>query len=468
MKLTQRTNSISLKLGLLFSSVFITIIFILEMVLYGVFINIFLDYVTQDLLSRGRNHVKILEENYNPETINHVVIMEKGSRTSALITDSSNQIIASSVRPDQDMKSHILKSSDIKIDKILEEDWKNHHYLITVTSIGDGNGHLYMYYPTKIVREVVLVLKLLIFITFIGTILVSFGLIGILSQKITRPLLIMKDATKKIAKGEYKQKIKTKGNDEIAQLGQTIQRLGEQLQEYEDTRNEFLADVSHEIRTPLTYIKGYSEILSKGLYKNSKEQAEYTDIINKEANRLTFLINDLFEMSKLRTGKFELSLAMANIIPILSKVVINLTPAATKKGIGVIMELDKEIPNIYLDVHRMEQVLYNLIENAIKYTDRGEITVKSYEKNEMIVIEIRDTGIGIPKQDISKVWERFYRVDKSRTRKTGGSGLGLFVVKQIVEAHGGEITVNSIENQGSTFRIYFNKKTTEGSLWELN
>ncbi|AGK55650.1 HAMP domain-containing sensor histidine kinase [Bacillus sp. 1NLA3E] len=450
-----RVSGISLKLGLLFSSVFLTLIFILELVLYGVFMHIFVDYVTQDLLERGSNHAKILSENYNQNTIDHVITMEKGGRTSVLITDSNNQIIASSVHPDKDMKSHLLKQGNMKVNKLLEKDWKHHDYLISVTTIGHNKGHLYMYYPTNIVREIVLVLKILILLTFIGMILLSFGLIGILSQKITRPLLIMKDATQKMAKGEYKQKITTKGNDEVAQLGQSIQGLGEKLQAFEDSRNDFLADVSHELRTPLTYIKGYSDILSKGMYKNSIEQAEYTAIINKEANRLSFLLNDLFEMSKLQVGKFELSMEMANINTIIEKVIMNLTPAAVEKGIVLKRNLANDIPELNIDIQRMEQVLYNLIENALKYTDKGEITVKAYQEKETKIIEISDTGIGIPKLDIPYIWERFYRVDKSRTRNTGGSGLGLFVVKQIVEAHGGKIEVNSIVGMGSTFRIYF-------------
>jgi signal transduction histidine kinase len=192
------------------------------------------------------------------------------------------------------------------------------------------------------------------------------------------------------------------------------------------------------------------------MYKNSIEQAEYTAIINKEANRLSFLLNDLFEMSKLQVGKFELSLEMANINTIIEKVMMNLSPAAVEKGIVLKRNLANDIPELNIDIQRMEQVLYNLIENALKYTDKGEITVKAYQEKETKIIEISDTGIGIPKLDIPYIWERFYRVDKSRTRNTGGSGLGLFVVKQIVEAHGGKIEVNSIVGMGSTFRIYFN------------
>jgi two-component system, OmpR family, sensor histidine kinase BaeS len=459
MKFAKRISSVSLKLGLLFSSVFLALIFILEFILYSLFTNVFVDYVTQDLQLRGNNHAKILENSFNQTTIHHVIAMEKGARTAVLITDSDNQIIASSINADEyHIKSHILQNGNLKKSKILEKDWKNHDYIITVTPIGNKHGNLYMYYPSMIIKEIDLVIKILIFFTFIGTILLSFGLIGILSQKLARPLLIMKDATKKMARGEYKQEIITKGNDEVAQLGQSIQSLGEKLQEYEDTRNDFLADVSHEIRTPLTYIRGYSDILSKGMYKNKEELVEYTSIINKEADRLTFLINDLFEMSKLQVGRFELNMEMANINSILEKVVMNLTPAAIKKGIDIKAHYAEDIPKINLDVQRMEQVIYNLIENAIKYTDHGEITISSYKNKEMVVIDIKDTGVGIPEQDIPRIWDRFYRVDKSRTRKTGGSGLGLFLVKSIVEAHRGEIIADSQEDKGSTFTIYLNRE----------
>lgn len=144
----------------------------------------------------------------------------------------------------------------------------------------------------------------------------------------------MKEATIKMSKGSYRQKIPVKGNDEIAQLGYSIQTLGEQLQYFEDSRNEFLAAVSHEIRTPLTYIKGYSDVLSKGMIKSREEQAEYLKIINKETNRLNFLVNDLFEMSKLQTGKFEINREWTKINDIIEKVMYSLNPAAEKK-IGI-------------------------------------------------------------------------------------------------------------------------------------
>jgi two-component system, OmpR family, sensor histidine kinase BaeS len=449
-------NSISFKLGLLFSGVFIVLLLILGIVLYGVFTNLFVDYIKQDLLARGTNHAKVLEEEFDQSTINHVIEMERNVITEVVITDNQQRILASSIKPNRDIKEHLSTGDSEKSSGIIEDGWRQHNYIISATKIGNGKGFVYMYYPAFILRDIVFVMNILIIVTSIGIILLALGLIGILSRRLAKPLLSMKEATNRMSLGKYKQVIPVSGEDEISQLGRSIQKLGEQLQDYEESRNEFLAAVSHEIRTPLTYIKGYSDILAKGIIKDSQEQAEYLKIINKETKRISILVNDLFEMSKLQLGTFELNKEWTYINPIIEKVISSLNPAATNKGLKLSGSLQSEVHTVHIDFQRMEQVLYNLIENAIKYTNEGEISVRSFTKKEFTVIEIEDSGIGIPQEDLPKIFDRFYRVDQSRTRKTGGTGLGLYVVKNIIESHGGEIRVGSIENQGSTFTIFLN------------
>lgn len=455
--MSSKLNSISFKLGLLFSGVFITLLLLLGLILYGVFTNMFVDYIKQDLLAKGQNHARILAEDFNQSAINHVVEMEKGVMTDVLVTDNKQQLVAYSNKPDKEMVDHLITKS-LSNGTILEEDWKQHNYLISVTPIGDNLGYVYMYYPASILREIVFVMNLLLIVATIGILLLAFGLIGILSRRLTRPLLYMKEATSKMAMGMYKQNIPVNGNDEVAQLGLSIKNLGDQLQYFEESRSDFLAAVSHELRTPLTYLKGYSDILNKDIIKDRKDQKEYLTIINKEAHRLSILINDLFEMSKLQTGQFVLKKELTNINQVIRKVTKNLNPVANEKGIGLILNLIEELPEISIDPQRMEQVIYNLIENAIKYTSQGTITIKSTLIRDFIVLQISDTGIGIPSEDLPKIWERFYRVDQSRTRKTGGSGLGLYVVKQIIDAHNGNIQVKSKENEGSVFTIYLEKE----------
>ncbi|WP_286231582.1 sensor histidine kinase [Neobacillus mesonae] len=453
MKKIKKINSISTKLGLLFSGIFVVLLLILGFILYGVFINIFGDYVKQDLLVRGNNHAKVLEGQFNEATIEHVIRMEIGATTKVLITNPNQSVIGSSVPLDEDMKNHLLpKGKLLKKGLLLESDWKHHDYIISVSPIGKNEGYVYMYYPSYIIREIVVVLNLLILIASLGVVLLAFGFIGILSKRLTKPLLIMKDATNRMSLGRYQQEIPVKGDDEIAQLGRTIQSLGEQLQYFEDSRNDFLAGVSHELRTPLTYIKGYSDILMKGMYQSSEEQKQYLQIINNEAKRISILVNDLFEMSKLQVNEFILDCEYSNINQIIEKVITNLKPEIWKKGIKINSNLH-EIPLIRIDPKRMEQVLYNLVENAMKYTQQGEILISSYKEKGFIKLKVKDTGIGIPKSELTKIFDRFYRVEHSRARMTGGTGLGLYVVKQIVKAHEGEITVESQENEGSTFTI---------------
>jgi signal transduction histidine kinase len=451
-------NSITFKIGLLFSAVFIVLLLLLGSILYGVFTNLFVDYVKQDLLARGNNHAGILDGEYNQATISHVIAMEKGVVTDVVITDYQQKVVASSINLDRDMKAHLLSKRSKKSSGFIEVDWKQHDYIITVSPIGNRQGFVYMYYPTYILKDIVYIMNMLIIVASLGIVLLAFGFIGLLSRKIAKPLLTMEAATNNMALGKYKQVIPVKGNDEISQLGNSIQLLGERLQYFEDSRNEFLAAVSHELRTPLTYIMGYSDILTKGSIKSSEEQGEYLKIINKEAKRITFLVNDLFEMSKLQVGIFELNKEWAEMNPIIEKVISSLKPAATNKGLIMSQNLQLENQTVYIDIPRMEQVLYNLIENAIKYTNKGKVIVRSYSKSEFTVIEIEDTGIGIPQGDLPRIWDRFYRVDQSRTRKTGGTGLGLYVVKNIIESHDGQIIAKSNENQGSTFIIFLKNK----------
>jgi two-component system, OmpR family, sensor histidine kinase BaeS len=454
MKRFIQIKSISVKLGLLLSGVFTFLLLILGTILYVVFTNLFVNYINQDLLERGINHANVLERQFNQETIEHVISMEKNVTTKVLVTDVEQNILASSITPDQDMIDHLLpKEMKLSNALLLEDDWREHDYMITVSPIGTNKGYVYMYYPANILREIVNVLNILMLVVSIGIVLLAFGFIGILSKKLAQPLLMMRDATNKMSLGKYEQKIPVSGKDEIAQLGTSIQSLGEQLQFFENSRNDFLASVSHELRTPLTYIKGYSDILNKGMVKNADEQREYLNIINKEATRISVLVNDLFELSKLQVGRYEFVKEWTDFNQVIEKVVSSLKPAIIKKGLRFSVSL-QSIPKIHIDEKRMEQVIYNLVENAMKYTNDGGITIHSAIEKEIVIVKISDTGIGIPESDLPKIWDRFYRVDQSRTRKTGGTGIGLYVVKKIVESHGGEVTVTSSENEGTTFTIF--------------
>ena len=447
-------NRISFKIGLLFSSIFLILLLLLGYISYGLFSQTFIDYISQDLLVRGDNHAQVLTDNFSPTTVNHVALMEKNVVTEVVVTDGDKKIIAHSDPINEGITEFINNTDMIRESKILNKNWTDYWYIATISPIDKGNsGYVYMFYPTDVLNEIVFVIKGLVFLSSIGVILIAVGLIVILSRKMTKPLLRMKEATNKMASGYYKQKLRVKGKDELAQLAESIQSLGEQLQHYEETRNEFLAGVSHELRTPLTYIKGYTDILAKGIITDEEEMKKYLNIINQETKRVTHLVNDLFELSKIQTGQFILNMELTEISSVLEKVINNLTPFVDKKGLKVIYHKEQKSSYAMADPYRLEQVFFNLIENAIKYTDEGEVRIKVSKEGEYIKIIIEDTGIGIARKELPKIWDRFYRVEKSRARKTGGSGLGLFLVKEIIQLHEGKIEINSKEGKGTIVTI---------------
>lgn len=449
-------NKISFKVGALFTIVFLILLLLLGSLLYLVFTQMFIDYVTNDLLVRGNNHASVLADNFNDVTIMHVGLMEENVVTSVIVTDFNNNILTSSDSVDSEMKRYLKMKQNSASSQILNKDWKEYQYITTVSTIENNLGYVYMFYPTSVIRETVLILKIFIGLASLGVILIAIGVIIFLSKKMTSPLIYMEEATKKMAKGEYRQDLNIKGEDEVAQLSNSIRILGNQLQHYEDTRNEFLASVAHELRTPLTYINGYSDILTKDLIKDKDEQRKYLTIINDETKRVTRLVNDLLELSKASVGKLTLNKDIVDINLILEKVINNLSPLAKQKGLTFNYN-SKKNAFLNIDPFRMEQVFFNLIENSIKYTDHGNVSVKIFEENELIKIIISDTGIGISEVDLPKIWDRFYRVDKSRARQTGGTGLGLNLVKEIIKLHEGEIDIKSTKGKGTTVYITLRK-----------
>jgi two-component system phosphate regulon sensor histidine kinase PhoR len=223
------------------------------------------------------------------------------------------------------------------------------------------------------------------------------------------------------------------------------------LKQLERQREEFVANVSHELRTPLSLIKGYVETLLDGARNNPEVAERFLKIIERNANRLDLLIQDLLAISALESGKMKLELQPTELRPLVEKVFNDLHSRAESKGVELINDLPAMTAKA--DVNRVDQVLANLVDNAIKYgRAQGCVTVGG-EKTDggKLEIFVRDDGPGIPPEALDRVFERFYRVDKARSRDQGGTGLGLSIVKHIVQSHGGEVWAKSELGKGTTF-----------------
>ena len=276
----------------------------------------------------------------------------------------------------------------------------------------------------------------------------------LISRKVVAPVQAMTAATQSIAEGHYEQRVEVRGSqregDELTQLAVRFNQMASTLHQTELLRRQLIGDVSHELRTPLTTIKGSLEGLIDGVLPPTPET--FQNILH-ETNRLQRLAADLQELSRVEAGEISLELETRDLVPIVEAVVERLRPQFDDKGIGLDLQLPAALPLVRLDADRISQVLVNLLGNALQYTPTGgQVTLRGTAIGANIEVQVQDTGIGIPPEHLPHLFTRFYRVDKSRSRPGGGSGIGLTIAKHLVEAHGGQIRAESGgTNQGSTF-----------------
>ncbi|MFA7677630.1 MAG: ATP-binding protein [Candidatus Omnitrophota bacterium] len=233
------------------------------------------------------------------------------------------------------------------------------------------------------------------------------------------------------------------------------------LRRLEKIRQDFVANVSHELRTPITSIRGYSETLLEGAIDDKNNARDFVKIIFNDSQRLIRLVDDLLDLSRIESGKLKINLKACSIKPIVERAVAALNKQIKEKSITFQIDIPDDVPSVLADETQIVQVLLNLADNANKYNcQNGKVTISAREKGKFVQVNVSDTGIGIPENDLPRVFERFYRVDKGRSRELGGTGLGLSIVKHIVGSHNGEVSVQSIVGKGSIFTFTLPKAET--------
>ncbi len=281
----------------------------------------------------------------------------------------------------------------------------------------------------------------------------------LLTRNIVSPVNAMMSASQRIAAGHYDERVEAIGSDELAQLAMRFNQMALQLEEVENKRRQLIGDVTHELRTPLTSIKGYMEGLVDGVLPAAPETY---DQIHHEASRLARLVDDLQELSRVEANAFSLDIHPTDLSSLVGTILKRLSPQATKKRITLRSNLPANLQHVQADEDRITQVLTNLVANALQYTpEDGSVTISAIQKDDEVIVSVKDSGIGIPPEHLQNLFTRFYRVDKSRSRNAGGgSGIGLTIARHLVEAHSGRIWVESAgEGKGSTFS--FSLKVTK-------
>ena len=271
------------------------------------------------------------------------------------------------------------------------------------------------------------------------------------SCRIMKPLNQMKDITEKLADGNLQERMPESDIPELNQLGTSFNYMASSLENVEKRRRELIGDMTHELRTPLTVVRGYLEELSNNSIEPSPEL--YLKLV-KETRRLERLIQDLQELSKAEAGYVSISLKPLNLLPILTTLVERFSDQILDEEPVIQLDCPQDLTPVLADSDRTEQILVNLLGNAMRYTETGTIIVKAWRDRHRVFISVIDTGIGIKPEDLPYVFERFWRADKSRSRYSGGTGIGLAITRRLVELQGGKIEVSSELGKGSIFTFY--------------
>lgn len=312
-------------------------------------------------------------------------------------------------------------------------------------------GILYLYYPLTKITEMAAPADSLLVLGAILFLIVATVFVFLTVKRIMAPLRDLKHAVQKMSSGDYSARVQVKTQDEVGQVAVAFNEMAEVIQREDESQKTFLAIVSHELRTPISFVKGYSESIVQGLV-DEQQKGEALQIIAREANRMERLTNDLMQLVR-HEGERDLMKMPLVFSEVLRESIQLVFIQAQKKQIRIETDFDENLI-VEGDEERLKQIFINVIENAIRYSyENSKITVRLFEQNKMAVVQLQDEGIGIAKEHVSKVTERFYRVNKARSRSDGGSGLGLSIASMLVQKHGGQLTIESEEGKGTLVQI---------------
>jgi len=441
------------------------ILFALISILY---INTYINYKTRkDLLNIHYDDIvdfanKFKIDSYTTSDLDNIFL---SSKYDLIIVDKDNSIKYSSLTGSSknteiniDAKDYTKKPSVSEGNIIQDIKEQSIVYSVELT-YGKYRGYAVFLEGMSDINYEITNIVVLDFNIFCFMLLASFAILIIFHLSVYKPLKKISVASKEYAKGnlKYKGLSKFKNEDEIGNLGVSLNYMAKKLDTMEEDQKNFLSNVSHDFRSPLTSIKGYAEAIKDGTIPYEM-QDKYLDIILFETNRLTKLTQNILSLNSWDSTSMRLELSTFPLHTMVTPIVDSLENKCLKRKVHIRVESPTDTYMVNADKEKMEQVLYNLLDNAIKFSHSDStIILKVYSKNDKIFISVKDSGIGISKDSLDKIWDRFYKTDASRGKDKTGSGLGLSITKEIINAHGENINVISTENVGTEF-IFSMKK----------
>ena len=323
--------------------------------------------------------------------------------------------------------------------------------IVPVTEGFSTKGYLLVHKPLSYFEEQQHSIMVCVYITLIVIYVLSFMIFLGIHLFIYLPLRKITEAAKQYASGNLDYEIPVNSQDEIGYLSASLNYMSTHLEDMEDYQKKFVANVSHDFRSPLTSIKGYIEAIADGTIP-VELQGKYLNIILFETERLTDLTRDLLTLNEFDTKDLLLNKESFDLHEMMKQVAASFEGTCTSRKISIELLFASRVLYVHADRSKIQQVLYNLLDNAIKFSNpQSTVTIETTERGEKIFTSVRDYGIGIPKEDLSKIWERFYKSDLSRGKDKKGTGLGLAIVREIIQAHNENINVISTEGVGTEF-----------------
>ena len=455
-----KKNKIVTKLGIIIMVLFLSILIPFAIFMDRIFLNVYSLYLDENVRTLG-DRIELVATKQNELSPELYVEMQELTEHQLVFFNESG-IVTSGSEFEYTIGSRLSKDwlERLKADEYLSgtrtiKDTHENFFYVVKPFIKDGyfSGGVIIYSSISELHHKMHDVRDWIVISIIGAIVLALGYTIFLSWRLSRPLVEMEKATRAIAKGNLSTKVNVYSRDELGSLAQSINDLSMELNEYRTNRSEFLANISHELRTPTSYLKGYGNIIKNRQYDSEEELQKYATIIEHEANRLAKLIQDLFELSKMEEGSIQLYKQEIDIDDFIESVIDKVQLKIPNEPNRITTQIQANLPSLYTDGLRLEQILMNLVENAVHYTDSGQIEIQVKKINNRLQLIVKDEGPGIPTEDLPHIFNRFHRVEKSRARNLGGSGLGLAIVAELTKHLNGEIDVQSTVGVGTTFIV---------------
>ena len=387
---------------------------------------------------------------------NNICIEILGANDTIYASGTNNTCILLDSKAIKKNKAKFISSSDKIINFTSYNYIYNDELLIYGEKINDGSI-VFISSPLRIMGSILEIIQKEFIYCSVVIIAISLIAAYFLSRKFSNPITRITKESKKMARGNYDVEFKESSIEEINELAQTLNNTSIELSKTENLRRELMANVSHDLKTPLTLIKANAEMVKDLTYANEKKRNKNLDVIIKETDRLNMLVEDILDLSKAQSKTMKLELKRINLNELVKSILTRYEVLKEKSGYNIKFNSDNEYV-IEADRKRLEQVIYNLINNALNYTGSDKVVkVNIKGKKDKVILEVIDTGKGINKEDIDYIWDKYYKADKSYHRMIVGTGLGLSIVKNILEMHNFEYGVET-SNKGTRFYFEAPKK----------